>query len=316
LAIMKMTVLAGAACLTLTALTATAAPITFTYTGAVVDYAIPVAGQYTISAIGARGGSVLDQGGAGGLGAEARGTFSLAQGEVLRILVGGAGADNPVVSQGFEGFGGGGGGSFVVGPDGSPLLVAGGGGGGGQLNAAYPPTFQVVRGGSRYDGGDGLTGPDGGASMVVDDASTDAGAGAGGTNGGNGQGGLVYAIGVRSAVNAGRGFNALPSGLGAGAFGGGGLGSDPGGGGGGGYSGGGGGGFADFIGSARYGFGGGGGGGGGSFDAGADPFLVARVGTGNGSVVIAPLATSVPEPAGLALFGTALVSLLGLSRRS
>lgn len=124
---MKTMVLAGAACLTLTALTAPVAATTFTYTGAIVDYAIPVAGQYTISAIGARGGSVLDQGGAGGFGAEARGTFNFAQDEVLRLLVGGAGVDNPVVSQGFEGFGGGGGGSFVVGPNALPLVVAGGG---------------------------------------------------------------------------------------------------------------------------------------------------------------------------------------------
>jgi len=311
---MKMTVLAGAACLTLTALTAPAAATTFTYTDAIVDYAIPVAGQYTISAIGARGGSVLDQGGAGGLGAEARGTFSFAQGDVLRILVGAAGADNPVVSQGFESFGGGGGGSFVVGPNAVPLVVAGGGGGGGQLNASYPPDFQQRRGGSRYNGGDALTGPDGGAATVSSAAGGTGGGGAGGAAGANGQGGTFIESGG-FAMNAGRGFNAFPSGLGTGAFGGGGLADDnAGAGGGGGYSGGGGGGFADVSGTLRYGFGGGGGGGGGSFTVGADPSLLARIGTGDGQVSITAVATAVPEPGSLALLGLGLFGATAFCR--
>ena len=87
---------------------ASAAPITFGPTGAIVDYTVPATGRYVITATGARGGSVLDGGGTGGFGAEVGGTFGLVAGEVLRILVGAAGADNPTVSSGFEGFAGGG----------------------------------------------------------------------------------------------------------------------------------------------------------------------------------------------------------------
>ena len=66
--------------------TASATPTTFGYTGAVIDYTVPLTGQYMITAIGARGGSVLDWGGTGGLGAEVAGTFGLNAGQVLRIL--------------------------------------------------------------------------------------------------------------------------------------------------------------------------------------------------------------------------------------
>lgn len=312
---MRILLLVGAASLALAAplAPASAAPITFGYSDTVVDYTVPTTGQYVLTAIGARGGSVLDGGGTGGLGAEAGGSFGLGVGEVLRILVGAAGADNPAVSSGFESFAGGGGGSFVVGPGGLPFLAAGGGGGGGQLNAAYPPTFQPVRGGSRYNGGDALLGTGGGASIV---AGTTSAGGVGGTAGSNGQGGSFSGSG-RSAVNGGRGFNAFPSNLGGGAFGGGGLADDlAGAGGGGGYSGGGGGGLADNIGTFRYGVGGGGGGGGGSYDAGADPFLIPRIGTGDGSVTITPVAVPVPEPASLALLGFGVLGFcLAVTRR-
>lgn len=295
---MRLSISAGAFCLALAAYPATAAPITFSYTGAIVDYAVPVTGQYTITAVGARGGNVPDNGGAGGLGAEASGTFSLAQGELLRILVGAAGADNAISPQGPTSYASGGGGSFVVGTNSRPLVVAGGGGGGGQLYAAFPPDFQPVRGGSRYNGGDALTGPGGGTVAAPGSA--------GGTAGGDGQGGAFVGAG-RSAVNGGRGFNAFPSGLGAGAFGGGGHADGAGAGGGGGYSGGGGGSVAGNF--TRFSIASDGGGGGGSFTAGADPVLRARVGTGDGTVTITSPEMPIPEPASLAVLGLGLLGL-------
>ncbi len=103
-----------------------AAPITFSYTGSIVYFTVPTTGSYTIEALGASGGTAnVKDGGdaaAGGLGAEIEATFSLTEGEVLSIAVGGRGQDNPKTI----GPGGGGGGTFVLGPSDTPLLIAGG----------------------------------------------------------------------------------------------------------------------------------------------------------------------------------------------
>ena len=309
---MRNFVLAGVAVLA-SAASADAAPVVVTYTGSLASFTAPASGQYAITAIGARGGNSPNSGGTGGLGAEAGGTFSLVQGEVLTLLVGAAGADGVVQSQAFSGFGGGGGGSFVVGSDGSALVVAGGGGGGGQRNAAYPPDFQPVHGGPAYNGGDALTGRDGGASPNPGQGGV-FGGGAGGAAGSDGGGGFSGPAGPLS--NAGHGFNAFPD-LGHGAYGGGGLSNiSAGAGGGGGYSGGGGGGLAGFFGTFKYGIGGSGGGGGGSFTSGMDPVLLARIGTGDGEILVNQLGISVPEPAGLGLFCAALLGLLARRWRS
>lgn len=298
---MKFFLAAATCCFSSVVCLANAAPVTFSYTGAIVTYTVPSAGHYVVTAIGGRGGSVLDNGGVGGRGAEAGGGFDFAQGETLQFLVAAAGADNPVFSSGFESFGGGGGGSFVVGPGGTALVVAGGGGGGGQLNAAYPPDFRPHRGGPAYDGGDALTGPDGGSAAPTK-------GGAGGHAGGDGGGGSFAVV---SPINGGRGFNSFPSGLGAGAFGGGGLGDNyEGAGGGGGYGGGGGGGLTGFSGTFKYGVGGSGGAGGGSFTAGVTPFLLSGAGAGDGSITIDGPGTAVPEPSSLVVLGAGLAGLI------
>jgi hypothetical protein len=275
---------------------ASATPFDFTYTGSLVDFTVPAAGPYQILAFGAQGGNAVFGSsaiGAGGLGAEIGGDFILTKGEVLQIAVGGAGRD-----QNFVG-GGGGGGSFVVGPGNTPLVIAGGGGGGG-----------LSFNGLAFPGQGGLTGQDGGASPGCEaNGGTDGnGGGAGCGFGGNGAGGGgFFSAGGGFAFAGSTGGGAFP-GLAGGVFGGGfggGGGAAGGAGGGGGYSGGGGGPFSS---GTR-----GSGGGGGSFDAGLDQILVADFQSDNGEVVITEVAT--PEPASLALLGSALIGLAVVWRR-
>ena len=95
-------------------------------------WSVPVTGRYIIEAFGASGanGTGFNQSEwrIGGLGARMEGTFALAKGTRLKILVGQEGHraayfnDNP---------GGRGGGTFVTLLDDTPLAIAGGGGGGG-----------------------------------------------------------------------------------------------------------------------------------------------------------------------------------------
>ncbi|HYZ42273.1 MAG TPA: autotransporter, partial [Stellaceae bacterium] len=145
--------------------------IAFTYTGSLVTFTVPITGSYQILAFGAQGGeSIAGQSpGAGGLGAEIGGEFSLTAGEILQIAVGGAGMAG---NLNFTG-GGGGGGSFVVGPGNTPLVIAGGGGGGGHADGVGLP------------GGPGLTGPNGASEFPV----------SGGTGGSGGFGGCASPVG-------------------------------------------------------------------------------------------------------------------------
>jgi hypothetical protein len=306
---MKQVLLAGTAVLGLVAsgLAVRATPIDFTYSGSLVDFTVPATGTYQIIAFGAQGGSVINgfgQVSMGGLGAEIGGDFTLSAGDVLQVAVGGSGGNGTSSGPGSASGGGGGGGSFVVAPGNAPLVIAGGGGGGGAFFGSFP--------GESLPGQGGLIGRDGG--------------GNGGTNGNGGGaadgagGGGFFTAGANAAVpelsligaTGGGSFPGLAGGDGIdgggnGGFGGGG-GAGPlihsGAGGGGGYSGGGG------------GFGGNGavaaGGGGGSFDGGIDQILVADFQTGNGEVVITEL---VPEPASLALLGSALIGLAVVWRR-
>jgi len=116
----------------------------FNYTGTIQTWMAPSDGKYKIEAYGAQGGSVGSIGGAyheGGKGAYVAGEFYLKIGDILYILVGGAGSSKAWSDWG----GGGGGGTFVVNGTTTttykllagfnqyvtPLIVAAGGGGAG-----------------------------------------------------------------------------------------------------------------------------------------------------------------------------------------
>ncbi len=314
--------------LSVSATAARAAAVTFGYngtnrtTGSIVDYLVPQTGAYTLSAIGAQGGSD-PLGGTGGLGAEIQGDFLLMQGEVLQIAVGQAGFPGIFFNTSQphpEGAAGGGGGSFVVGPGNTPLVIAGGGGGAGnQINGGNALTGTQGSAGSGAVGGAGGSGGQGGTGAL-------------GFSGGGGGGflsaGTQPVVGDFSVGGGGGGFPGLLGGEGGsgensggfGGFGGGGGGSgggrDGGGGGGGGFSGGGGGGG---IFNGSFFTGGAPGGGGGSFDAGLDQVLLAGIGAGNGSVTITPLdalPTAVPAPTSLAVLLSGLAGLLFVRRRA
>lgn len=116
----------------------------FNYSGTIQTWAVPNDGRYKIEAYGAQGGSLGSLGGSyhqGGKGAYVSGEFDLKVGEVLFILVGGAGQ-----SKAWNDWGGGGGGGTFVAKSTldttykllagfsqyvTPLIVAGGGGGAG-----------------------------------------------------------------------------------------------------------------------------------------------------------------------------------------
>jgi hypothetical protein len=83
---------------------------TFSYTGEIVDYTIPVTSSYDIDAYGAQGGWAY-YGGLGGYGAELGGDVTLRAGTVLGIVVGGAGECGCISGPDYGA--GGGGGSFV-----------------------------------------------------------------------------------------------------------------------------------------------------------------------------------------------------------
>jgi len=78
--------------------------------GTIQTYVVPTTGSYVITAYGAEGGGTE---GNTGLGAKMSGTFSLTQGDIIKILVGQyGGSEDDGYHTGI--YGGGGGGSFVV----------------------------------------------------------------------------------------------------------------------------------------------------------------------------------------------------------
>ncbi|GAB5387489.1 MAG: hypothetical protein Alpg2KO_04570 [Alphaproteobacteria bacterium] len=129
-------------------------------------FTIPAAGTWVIRAVGAQGGDGQTTSVLGGRGAMVEGEFTLALGDVLRLVVGQRGMN------GGDAGGGGGGGSYVALSDNTPLVVAGGGGGGAHQDAglnADPATLADIsdNGGAQGTnvmfGGAGFTaGPSGG----------------------------------------------------------------------------------------------------------------------------------------------------------
>lgn len=231
----------------------------FIHTGNIQQFVVPdCVFSLTISAIGAAGGKNTYCAQGGGNGTHMEGTFDVAPGDTLSVVVGKRGTDWGTSDCSYAGSGGGG--TFVWHSLTGALLVAAGGGGGGAVcKCAGSPDHAA--------GLDAPVGPCGSA-----DAS---GAYPGGCDGKDGMG-----------EAGGLGWNTIqvdPSGVPGpidGGYGGGGV--DPNehsGGGGGGYGGGGGRAYYDGLGSY-------GGGGGGSFNAGTDQGNLAGVGNGDGSVGI------------------------------
>ena len=230
------------------------------------QFSICHAGTYEITAYGANGGSGSTAGG-GGKGANAKGTFTLTNGQKLTIVVGQPGAWNGQSSGSYAG--GGGGGSFVfsgtsISTD--SVLVAAGGGAGklGNHSGAFDATSTTLNasltsagnpaggancqapyltglgllpnlGGSNGNGGTSTFGVSGNMSWIYN-GGAGGGISSSGTAGGNyGQSGKAISS---TAVGGGSGYPPY----GDGSFGGGGgAGASNSAGGGGGYSGGGGG---------------------------------------------------------------------------
>ena len=236
-------------------------------------WSVPVTGRYIIEAFGASGANGTDfnqsEWRIGGLGAKMEGTFTLAKGAKLKILIGQEGRRGAVFP---EKPGGGGGGTFVTLLDDTPLIIAGGGGGGGILKKQFEDgdPGQATENGTRCGG----TGGNGGQPCNADTGSVDVaipvGGGAGLTGNGGGSGGVITSS--LSFINGGTGGICPTS---KGGFGGGSFGFVMGGGGGG-YSGGG------VVGNSSSGVAGGGG----SYNIGTNQQNKAGVNKGDGKVII------------------------------
>jgi gliding motility-associated-like protein len=243
---------------------------TFNYTGAMQNFTVPL-GVTSINILvkGAQGGKHSISTFNAGLGAVMRGTFAVAPGQVLKVLVG----ECPSITTG--GGNGGGGGSYVTTILNSPLIIAGGGGG----SCMTTPTIST-HGNITNIGG---TGACAGGTGGVAGAGGNAGAigfqsGAGGGLLTNGATGWSAGSGGRSFLGGGAGGFVAGWPFARGGYGGGGQGSAyVVGGGGGGYSGGGSGG--------NNAPGGGNGGGGASYNIGSCQSNTTGINVGHGSVI-------------------------------
>ena len=253
----------------------------YTVASGIQRWTVPASRTYRIRANGATGGGYA--GGFYGFGASIQGDFTLAQGDVLKILVGQQGLANG------SGYGqGGGGGSFVTNNSDSILVVAGGGGsmssGGGDAGSSR----------TARECGDASLTNSGKPGCLYSSAPSDS-FGAGGTNGGSGgvstsawkgfpgSGFSADALagGARSWGNGSAGGNDTTYAVGG--FGGGGSAGMYGGSGGGGYSGGGA--------SPRHAHGGGGG----SFNSGINKVETLTSSVAHGSVVISLVSIAISD---------------------
>ncbi len=242
------------------------AQTTFNYTGAVQTYTVPAgATQITVDVQGAQGGDGVNAS-VGAYGGRVQATLAVNPGDVLDVLVGGAGGNCETCASG--GFNGGGGTNAMVGGN----QAAGTGGGASDIRVTpYALANRIVVGGG--GGGGGYTGAAAnggvGGGLIGGTGATWNGyqGGTGGTQSAGGIGGNGSSNGQPNAVDGTFGFGGAGQGW-----------SGGGGGAGGGYYGGGGG----FI--------GGGGGGSNYADAGATSVLhTAGYRAGNGLVIITPI---------------------------
>jgi hypothetical protein len=199
----------------------------FTYSGTVITYTtVPTTGVYDIIGYGAQGGNALFAAGSylGGLGAEIGGEISLTAGDILEIVVGGAGRGGGVGPGGAYG-GGGGGGTFVFDKTTNTLLVAAGGGGGANYGARGGGGQTTQAGEAGGFGVGGFSGGGGGSFGIGGGAfpglggtyGNGGGFGGGGFSGGGGSVGALY-----GRPGGGGGFSGGGGGGGGGIFGGGG----------------------------------------------------------------------------------------------
>lgn len=201
-------------------------------------WTVPQTGTYIISAWGAQGGTSGSQ--RGGYGARIQGTFSLIEGQVIRIVVGHVGSTGGHTQDGNPVSAGGGGTYVVQAPynnTDSILLVAGGGGGAAQ-NSWNSTIGQDAN--TSTNGGQGGSGSGGGTNGNGGSSSTGCGGAGFFGNGGTGSGSSASEM-AASFVNGCRGGGNARSWGGSeiyGGFGGGGGGGGLAAGGGGGYSGG------------------------------------------------------------------------------
>ena len=243
-------------------------------TQGIQEWTVPATGTYTFEVYGAQGGRSYLYGSSswhdGGKGAKAVANFSLTQGDVLKIMVGQQGVENPRATRGA----GGGGGSFVVLSSGTTLLMAAGGGGGAGDYAYYGHGNSGTSGSAGGNSSGNTGGSSGGSNGSGGSNSSYVGGGAGWSSDGSSSN---YGKGGKKFSNGGQGGNGYSSQGTNGGFGGG-AGSYAGAGGGGGYSGGG-------AGSWSYS---GNGGGGGSFikNTASNTTLTAAENEGHGKVVI------------------------------